>query len=68
MNRPMLAVVAVLVIVGFAVFALSGPSMIDRIEAAESCEDLGRLSIELRQEVGDALNRELQRKAIALGC
>jgi hypothetical protein len=68
MNRWALGLVATLVLVGFAIFLTNGPSMIERIEATESCAELGALFTEVKADAGQSLNRELQRQAIALGC
>jgi hypothetical protein len=68
MNRWMLAIVGLLVVAGFAIFLTNGPSMIDRIRATESCAELGALFVEVKEDAGQSLNRELQRQAIALGC
>jgi hypothetical protein len=68
MNRIMLGVVGFLVVAGFAVFFLNGPSLIERIEATQSCAELGALFTEVKEDAGQSLNRELQRQAIALGC
>jgi hypothetical protein len=68
MNRWMLGVVGLLVLGGLAIWALNGPSMVERIAAADSCSELGALYDELRAEVGDVLDTNFQRRAVALGC
>lgn len=68
MNRPMLVIVGLLLLAGLGVALFGGPTMLQRIEQAESCPELMVVYRDIREDVGDRLDTEVDQRRRALGC